>query len=556
MTMHEDRTSFGKVGTVSPDRSSQLTVRLEENNGDALARYIRRQRWFGGKGRSIAGVHLLEAATLPHSSPPVVFTLIEVTYDNRDHEMYALPLVIREEGLEAQGQAVEARTDKARDADAGLMTIQTPTRPHVVSDSAKDEAASLALLAAIRSRAEWAGEAGQFTAWMTHEGEQALAEPVAHARLLSGEQSNSSIVFDGRFILKVIRKVEPGLNPDFELLEFLTTRTTYRHVPRILGHLTYVARPAPAVTPAPPVTMAVLQPFIPNHGDGWEFAQRHVQDLLAPARRAGSSAGPQAAKVVVQSHSDGFLKDMRHLGDITGALHVALASDDSRSAFRPEPITDDDCARWRLGMERNLRAVLGELASSPREANQPPYLAPETVEELVCACLTRLDALAGLARTGVLKIRHHGDYHLGQVLKTNEGFVILDFEGEPARPLEERRRKVCALKDAAGMLRSFDYAAQAGLKRLENPEPGDRALAEAWTTLAAESFLAGYFDSARPGEAGFLPATRGEALDIVRVFALDKVIYELRYELRNRPDWLDIPLHGLQRLLRAGAMDL
>ncbi|NJN36515.1 MAG: hypothetical protein HC794_04975 [Nitrospiraceae bacterium] len=164
-------------------------------------------------------------------------------------------------------------------------------------------------------------------------------------------------------------------------------------------------------------------------------------------------------------------------------------------------------------------------------------------------CWKRFDDLQILSRGRTEKIRHHGDYHLGQVLKTTDGFAVIDFEGEPARPLEERRAKVCPLKDVGGMLRSFNYATHAVLKQRREASSTDVALMTEWEGAVRASFLEGYRSVAKPGEAVFLPSTWEEALQVIRVYELDKALYELRYEMRNRPDWLPIPLRGIQRLI-------
>ncbi|NJL18701.1 MAG: hypothetical protein HC938_17665 [Nitrospira sp.] len=190
------------------------------------------------------------------------------------------------------------------------------------------------------------------------------------------------------------------------------------------------------------------------------------------------------------------------------------------------------------------------------QAHQPEQqsavgLMGNDVTGLETACRDRFDDLRFLAQGTAAKIRHHGDYHLGQVLKTTDGFVVIDFEGEPARPLEERRAKVCPLKDVGGMLRSFNYATHAALKQCPEVSSAAVELMREWEGAVRTSFLEGYGSVARPGEVVFLPGTWDEALQVIRVYELDKALYELRYEMRNRPEWLSIPLQGIRRLLQS-----
>jgi maltose alpha-D-glucosyltransferase/alpha-amylase len=234
---------------------------------------------------------------------------------------------------------------------------------------------------------------------------------------------------------------------------------------------------------------------------------------------------------------DPLVEDVRRLGAITGGLHAALASDDRDADFRPEPVGRDDVAGWAGEIARELAApVLG--AQLTGDAAH--------MTDAVARALTMLDRLAG----ATAKIRVHGDYHLGQVLKTADGFVIIDFEGEPARPLAERRRKQPALRDLAGMLRSLDYAAHAVAFRRPEPERAAALVAlTAWEAPARDAFLAGYLGEVRRSPTPLVPATAGALLSAVAPFELQKAAYELRYELDNRPDWVAIPLAGIRRIL-------
>jgi maltose alpha-D-glucosyltransferase/alpha-amylase len=321
-----------------------------------------------------------------------------------------------------------------------------------------------------------------------------------------------------RLVLKSLRRPQPGLNPDLEIARFLTTRTAFREVPRLAGWVEYEGRGGT-------FSLAVLQEFVPNQGDGW----KHV---LATLRQRGAA---------IERASDPLLDEVQRLGATTGGLHAALASDPSAAEFAPEPVTRTDVERWADDIARDLggddiQRLLGDRRG--RAAG------PEGQRARVLAALSPL--------TATVKIRVHGDYHLGQVLKTADGFVIIDFEGEPARPLAERRRRQAALRDVAGMLRSLDYAAHAVGREAPEVERAARLVAlTVWEDRARRAFLTGYRAAVSASAVPLVPAAEPALLRACAAFELEKACYELLYELNNRPDWVAIPLAGITRILAA-----
>jgi len=452
-----------------------------------LTRFLIRQRWFAAKTRGIAAVDVLDWAVLDPDGP-LVLLLVAV-----DGDPYYVPVSV---AVEAAPEATLAR--------AGA---------EAVVDAHHDPRFGRRVLAAIASGRSADGRHGRFAfrptaGWAFPPDPDALA-----ARRLTGEQSNTSVVV-GDLVLKSLRRPQPGLNPDLEITRFLTTRTAFRHAPRLAGWVEYAGTGEPA-------TLAVLQEFVPNTGDGWT----HVVSTLA-----GRGA-------TIQRRPDPLLDEVGRLGAITGGLHAALASDARDVDFRPEPVGRDDVARWAEEITRELAAP----ALGARLAGDP-----EHVTGAVARALEALDRLAG----ATAKIRVHGDYHLGQVLKTPNGFVIIDFEGEPARPLAERRRKQPALRDVAGMLRSLDYAAHAvAFRRPEGERAAALAALTAWEAEAREVFLAGYLRSVAESPVPLAPATAEALRSACAPFELQKAAYELRYELDNRPDWVAIPQAGIRRIL-------
>ena len=472
-----------------PPRSdpAALVALLSGPGRSDLARFLIRQRWFAAKTRGIAAVDVLDWAILDPDGP-LVLLLIAV-----DGDPYYVPVTVTAEAA-AEATLVRAGAD-------------------AVVDAHHDPRFGRRVLAAIAAGRSADGRHGRFVfrptpGWAFAPDPDALA-----GRRLTGEQSNTSVVV-GDLVLKSLRRPQPGLNPDLEIAHFLTTRTAFRHVPRLAGWGEYTGT-------SEPVTLAVLQEFVPNVGDGWT----HVVSTLA-----GRGA-------TIERRPDPLLDDVRHLGAITGGLHVALASDDRDADFRPEPIGRDDVLRWAGEISREMTTpdLRRRLAGDPGQ-----------MADGVARTLTALESLAG----ATVKIRVHGDYHLGQVLKTPDGFAIIDFEGEPARPLAERRQKQSALRDVAGMLRSLDYAAHAvAFGRPEAERAAALAALTAWEAQAREAFLTGYLLSVAESPAPLAPATAEALRSACGPFELQKAAYELRYELDNRPDWVAIPLAGISRIL-------
>jgi maltose alpha-D-glucosyltransferase/alpha-amylase len=295
-------------------------------------------------------------------------------------------------------------------------------------------------------------------------------------------------------------------------------------VPPLAGGIEYV----PAAGEA--TTLGLLQRFVPSRGDGWSW-------VLGQLREPHPTEPDDASEHVV--------RELSRLGVVTAALHGALASDRSDRAFAPDPLTTADATGWgeRVAddVRRTCAAVRARVGALPREvANDARTLL--AAEGILSA---RARELRALGAEQCAKIRIHGDYHLGQTLRTDSGFIILDFEGEPARPVAERRRKQCVLVDVAGMLRSLDYAVHTAL----SPAGAPSQAGERWVRRASASFLEGYLDEIARVPARLLPASPAAFSRALAVFELDRALYEVRYELDNRPAWLGIPLRGLARLL-------
>ena len=464
-----------------------------------------RQRWFGDKGRSIAAVNLRDCGAFGDRAWLV---LVTVAFTDGVDETYAIPLVL--DGAAVSPDALEA-------------TLELDGATTRAGDAFDQPGFCLELLTAFERDAAVPTAHGGVVRFVRTDRYSPLRGdgPLAPRRLTT-EQSNTSVAYGSRLILKWLRRVKAGTNLDREVGSFLTLQARFPHVPPLAGAIEYVSA-AGEVT-----TLGVLQGFVANQGDGWSWIVGHLRQL--PPARVDELSGP-------------VFQELSGLGAVTGALHGALASDAESSDFAPEPITDADVTAWisrvAADLGRTSDVVRARLADLPREIENDAraLLAGQA------ALRARADDLRALGVERCMKIRVHGDYHLGQALRTAPGFVLLDFEGEPDRPLAERRRKQSSLVDVAGMLRSLDYAVHAALS------PASAPAGEPWVRRASAAFLDGYLAELGRFPARLVPASRSTLARALAVFELDKALYEVRYELDHRPAWLAIPLRGLTRLL-------
>ncbi len=474
------------------------------------------RRWFGSRTRTITGVTALDWAAVPNT--PGVLALFDVAYADGAHETYQVPVV-------------------------------PPPEAEAVADAMEDPQFCGALLEQIRIGATLTGRRGVFRFTPTPILPEIVPVPPETVTRLAAEQSNTSVVCDGRAILKLYRTIEAGPNPDFELTDFLTRRTSFRGVPRLAGAIAYEPHQGE------PVTLAVLHEFVASQGDAWTAALARLADYFAAAAESVEPEG-SSNDAFARTLADADAEEARRLGALTGQLHTALASA-TDPPLAPEAIVPADIAAWREAMQAQLDRAMQTLASLHETLPRPVRDLAHQVLESAPLLRERLEGLGALEAEASTKIRIHGDYHLGQVLRAGDGFVILDFEGEPARPLAERRAKHCALKDVAGMLRSFAYAARCSLAAAggtsEEAVRTDRLApwAEHWERQVQAAFLEGYLAETGAPRAGFIPADRGRLDAALGAFVLDKAIYELLYELNHRPAWARIPLEGLRRAATA-----
>ncbi|MHB1004497.1 MAG: putative maltokinase [Chloroflexota bacterium] len=523
---------FPRVPVALPGAPSAawLVAALPELLETLPVEWLRRRRWFGDKAQAIARLTLRDGAPLG-DRPPAALALVDVDLADGRHETYSVPLAVRRLG--------EAMAVLGADLAQAYLEVETPDgEVLVLYDALADPDCGRALFRQIEAHARLAGARGEFVFGRT----PALAggSPLGDVRRLGGEQSNTSVVYDDAFVLKAYRKLLNGPNPDLEVPCFLTTSARFPHVPPVAGSLAYASESFSA-------TLACLQVFVANAGDGWAYTLSHLHQLfeyVSSVLPAGTAPDAAAAEALAQGFSAAYLRDLRRLGEITAEMHSALASRPADADFAPEGITVADVDGWVGAMEAQLATAVRLAAMAAADQPEPARRQLRGLAESEAHYRERFASLRRLAGASIAKIRHHGDYHLGQVLRTADGFVVVDFEGEPARTLAERRAKHLALRDVAGMLRSFDYAVYAAL--FEQPVGADLPLLEAhglaWERLAGAAFMEGYLLQTHGTDAVFLPPDTDRLRLALDVLTLDKAVYELIYELNNRPGWVRIPL--------------
>jgi trehalose synthase-fused probable maltokinase len=448
----------------------ELVLALPE---DELRAFVLAQRWYGSKTEDLAHVRAVDAFPLRRDGErQLAVALVEARYQAGTHDLYNVPV-----GLRRGGEGF-ASVD-------GWGAV----------DALADDELVRELVAMMRAQESFELPEGTLEFRSLEE----LGEP-GEVRAMGAEQSNTSVVLDEQLVLKLYRKLEAGVNPELELLRFLTERG-FPSIASLEGWAAHAGQPLDA-------TLAILQHYVPGRKDGWALA---LDDVAGGGR-------------------NGFVAQVRRLGAVTGAMHSVLASEPGDPAFCPEEPGAEAIALIVARIDEEIEQVFSGLPDDP------------VLEPIAGRGEELRDRLQAIGQSGALGrlIRHHGDYHLGQVLWTEAGdWVVLDFEGEPARPLHERRHKRSPLRDVAGMLRSFSYAASASsLERgIEAPV--------GWEGQVRDEFLAGYLDEVDPA---IVPS--GPALErVLHLFELEKALYELRYDLGHRPAWARVPVAGIQQLL-------
>jgi maltokinase len=479
----------------------------------ALLAYLQRQRWYGSRGRPVAGFEVEDVAVLREGEPTVLLVLAGVTYEDGGNERYSLPLGVR------SGPAAAFF-----DPEKVVTEIDGEGGPAAVVDALGDPESSAVLWELIATGARVRTDAGELRC----RGDQiAPGVDPGSIRPLGREQSNSSLVRDDAELLKWFRMVEDERSPELEMTEALTA-AGFTAVPAPLGVVEY-QRPGTEA-----VLLALVQPYLHNGTEGWALALTSLRDLYALAEEQGDPDAETALRNVEEQGST-FLPEAARLGEVTADMHLTLASDRVPAWMHAEPVTPAMLGAWADAMTGELDQLLGGAAP----ALEPLRARRDAVAQSFDA-VRRLDG-------GGLAIRVHGDYHLGQALRTDTGWTVLDFEGEPVLGVAERRARSSPLRDVAGMLRSLDYAAAAALAERTEPDPEHldalRRQGAAWAEANRRLFWDAYLT--RVGDHPLLPPSAEDTLTLRRAWELRKAVYEVGYELGHRPDWVGMPLRFL-----------
>ena len=498
--------------------TAAITAAIGALTSSELLSFLGKQRWFAAKGASPSGARIVDAVVMPWGDGRFAIARVSVAIGDAEH-VYQLPMATRSDAPSTPPTAIIVSGDGSR-----------PTLYDAVHDSEFRTGLANALAAGV------VVTAGERTRW--------IAEPTLPSRFVvpdnvatrvgSAEQSNTSIVVGDFAILKLFRTLKSGAHPDVEVTRFLTTRARFANTPALLATTRF--EDESGIT-----TTGMLQTYLEGSSDAWSYAlERAKSYFAAPTGRDAANA---------------FVADAKRLGAVTRAMHDALASDDDDPDFAAEAATPEDLDRWAQRAQRSIRdglSLLERQLASPAFPKQRLAEAQALVRrrDHYIAWINEIDDQLG-DDLG-MQIRVHGDYHLGQVLRTAANdFSIIDFEGEPSRSLEERREKTSPLRDVAGMLRSFAYAAATLAMAVEKTvDMPTRELRSArWERDVRTAYIAGYLGDSDDDAPDILPEERAHVEMLISLFEAEKAFYELAYELNNRPEWAWIPMRGISKLL-------
>jgi maltose alpha-D-glucosyltransferase/alpha-amylase len=514
---------------------------LPRFEGEVIPAFLPRQRWFATKDQRVNAASVLVRGEITRPAEKgsgldqFLMGVVEAQLISGERQRYFLPLhaIWSAEATELRQSLIPVT----------LARLRQSRREGALVDALSQDGFSLALIEAIRQEATIPLDRGEIRCRKTPLFDQILPPGRLVVRRGGGEQSNSSVILDDYGVLKTYRRLQPGPHPEIEMSRFLVERAGFANAPPLLA---FMELDLASDTGLETHAIGVLFGFVRNQGDGWtqalDYLTRYLDDALTSSGiRPSDLPDPDVF----------FLSLARQLGIRTAEMHRALAErghDDPD--FAPEPISTTDVTEWRRELEASAADMFSKLERE--RANLPA-----TSQELAKRLFAQREGLFRQIRVLIpdqvqaQKTRVHGDFHLGQVLAARNDYFIVDFEGEPARPLADRRRKSSPLRDVAGMIRSFDYASFTAVRQLAEARPAAMArmtqLAEAWRQRAVDGFRAAYRKAIR-GCAAY-PASKPQARTMLAFFMLEKAVYEVSYELANRPSWVDIPLKAVLSIL-------
>ncbi|HJT07304.1 MAG TPA: maltose alpha-D-glucosyltransferase [Stellaceae bacterium] len=511
------------------DRHNRHIVETE-----VLPPYLPNQRWFAGKGKTLAATTVVGGAVLPGPNNGWPLVVAEARFRDGERQRYFLPLALtwEDEGSELRNTLLPVTIAKARRG----------RKEGAIYDAAADPAFAPALVQAMGEGREIVGPSARVAFARSAAFARAPLPESPVVKRLGGEQSNSSILIEGYGVLKLYRRVVSGVQPEIEMARFLTEVAAFANTPPLLGDFRFIDGDGQETA------LGVLFAYVRNQGNAWSqalnYLTRYLDEALLMAPHEARAAEPPTPEALAHPL---YLDLASQLGQRTAEMHRALCPDGAvDEAFAPEPITAEDLAQWRDHAVDGGRATFDNLG---RRRDALPAPAQALADRLLPLREQVLERLATLLPAGsdALKTRFHGDYHLGQVLAVQNDFSIVDFEGEPLRTIAERRQKNSPLRDVAGMLRSYAYAAAAAVRQMADIQPSALPVlqerAEEWRRQVTEAFMARY-RSAMVG-ARSMPSSPADADALLEFFTLEKALYEIDYELAQRPVWAAIPLAGV-----------
>ncbi len=515
-----------------------------------LPQYLKTRRWYGGKAKNIQNISVREQIPFPKKKELSLVLIIDVHYTGSGSDTYLLPL--------SYASQVDGGKILEQSPEAIIAHLKVNGDEGILYESLYNEEFRHEILEMIAGGKKISTKNGQLVAIKgSQKVETQVEKAPMESQVLKAEQSNSSVLYDEKYFLKMYRQVEEGINPDPELMQFLSEETDFDHIPHFAGSIEY------RKSGSPPFVLGLLQDLVPNEGDTWaitldtvgRFFERvlsrkldedDLEFIATSPLDVEYEDVPPLMQEIIGTH---FLDNVRLLGQRTAEMHLALASS-TKKDFQPEPFSK----LYQRSLYQSLRGkALRELQFIEKNKSKLSEREQTALGEILGQ---RNDILERFSRVSnekidASKIRIHGDYHLGQVLYTGKDYIIIDFEGEPSRPPSERRLKYSAFRDVAGMVRSYHYAVYSALFHHERVRPEDREFlqqwVEPWYNIVSGIFLTGYLKTVEGAE--FVPSNDRDIEILLNAFLLDKAIYELGYEMNNRPEWVIIPMNGIKKVL-------
>ncbi len=492
---------------------------------DVLPGFLPERRWFADKAAHSISATCSVTIPIEHDHNHFLAAIVDI---NGGASRYFLPLVIR----------WTRYTDIDREPASVVAAVRRGPREGVLLDATAERDFITAVLTKIHGGETVTENGGTIEFRPTTPFTAAPLPAIENVHPIAREQSNSSVIVDNKYVVKILRRITAGVHPEVEVGRFLADVAHFKNAPQLLGSVELTEGENRSA-------LAVVHAFIENQGDAWSVTAAALDRLIDEHRVLAAETQMESVE-----HAT-MLQRMRQVGRRTAEMHLAFACSDEDPAFRPEPISADDVAHWTHNLATRTQNAFGLLERLRHD------LTPHTAQLAQRLLDNREAVLAYIesgrhAAYGGLKIRHHGDFHLGQVLIAKDDAYILDFEGEPRRSLEERRRKAPPARDVAGFLRSIDYAASAAIDRSPDLSADERANLDPRIRDWARDMRDVYWESYREtldGDSRLWPADDAETHALLDLFLLEKALYEIEYELTNRPTWSHIPLEATLRIL-------